>query len=122
MLNFANQLQSMLRSHTCGELRIQDVNMQVTLCGWIQRNRNLGSLIFIDLRDRFGITQLSFNEITNPDLYKQANKLGREFVIKVTGRVIERESKNPNLPTGDIEIYVEHLEILNSASIPPFTI
>jgi len=96
--------------------------MQVTLCGWIQRNRNLGSLIFIDLRDRFGITQLSFNEITNPDLYKQANKLGREFVIKVTGRVIERESKNPNLPTGDIEIYVEHLEILNSASIPPFTI
>ncbi len=112
----------MYRTHTCGELRISDVDKQVTLAGWIQRIRDLGSVIFIDLRDRYGITQLYFDSAVNPQLHKITKGLGREYVIQVKGKVRERESKNPNLPTGDIEIVVEELNILNKADTPPFTI
>ena len=112
----------MYRSHTCGELRISDVNKQVTLAGWIQRSRKMGGMTFIDLRDRYGITQLVFNEEVNADLCEQANHLGREYVIQVNGTVSERYSKNSNMPTGDIEIIVSHLNVLNSAMTPPFTI
>ena len=112
----------MYRTHTCGELRISDVDKQVTLAGWIQRIRDLGSVIFIDLRDRYGITQLYFDSAVNPQLHKIAKELGREYVIQAKGKVRERESKNPNLPTGDIEIVVEELNILNKSDTPPFTI
>lgn len=113
---------TMHRTHTCGELRIGHVNTTVTLAGWIQRSRDLGGLTFIDLRDRYGITQLAFNMDSNAPLCEQARKLGREFVVKATGRVVERTSKNANIPTGDIEIIVDQLEILNVAQTPPFTI
>ncbi|MBO5381884.1 MAG: aspartate--tRNA ligase [Bacteroides sp.] len=112
----------MYRSHTCGELRISDVNKQVTLAGWVQRSRKMGGMTFIDLRDRYGITQLVFNEEVNAELCEKANHLGREFVIQITGTVNERYSKNANMPTGDIEIIVNELNILNSALTPPFTI
>lgn len=112
----------MFRTHTCGELRISDVNKQVTLSGWIQRSRKMGGMTFIDLRDRYGITQLVFNEEVNAELCERANKLGREFVIQVTGTVNERFSKNANIQTGDIEIIVSELNILNTAITPPFTI
>lgn len=112
----------MFRTHTCGELRISDVNKQVTLSGWVQRSRKMGGMTFIDLRDRYGITQLVFNEEINAELCERANKLGREFVIQVTGTVNERFSKNANIPTGDIEIIVSELNVLNTAMIPPFTI
>lgn len=112
----------MFRTHTCGELRISDVNKQVTLSGWVQRSRKMGGMTFIDLRDRYGITQLVFNEEVNAPLCEQANKLGREFVIQVTGAVNERFSKNANMPTGEIEIIVSQLSVLNSALTPPFTI
>ena len=112
----------MYRTHTCGELRISDVNKQVTLAGWVQRSRKMGGMTFIDLRDRYGITQLVFNEEVNAALCEQANHLGREYVIQVTGTVNERFSKNSNLPTGDIEIIVSELNILNAALTPPFTI
>ena len=112
----------MFRTHTCGELRISDVNKQVTLSGWVQRSRKMGGMTFIDLRDRYGITQLVFNEEVNAELCERANKLGREFVIQVTGTVNERFSKNANIPTGDIEIIVSELNVLNTAMIPPFTI
>ena len=112
----------MYRSHTCGELRISDVNKQVTLAGWVQRSRKMGGMTFIDLRDRYGITQLVFNEEVNAELCEKANHLGREFVIQITGIVNERYSKNANMPTGDIEIIVNELNILNSALTPPFTI
>ena len=112
----------MFRTHTCGELRISDVNKQVTLSGWVQRSRKMGGMTFIDLRDRYGITQLVFNEEVNAELCEQANKLGREFVIQITGVVNERFSKNSNIPTGDIEIIVSELNILNAAVTPPFTI
>ena len=112
----------MYRSHTCGELRISDVNKQVTLAGWVQRSRKMGGMTFIDLRDRYGITQLVFNEEINAELCERANKLGREFVIQVTGTVNERFSKNANIPTGDIEIIVSELNVLNTAMTPPFTI
>jgi aspartyl-tRNA synthetase len=112
----------MLRSHTCGELRSSDINKQVTLSGWVQTSRNLGGMTFIDLRDRYGITQLAFNLDWNKELAEQATKLGREFVIQITGTVIERHSKNKNNPTGDIEIKVESLKVLNEAITPPFTI
>lgn len=112
----------MLRSHTCGELRSSDINKKVTLSGWVQKSRDLGGMTFIDLRDRYGITQLVFNPDWNKDLSEQARKLGREFVIQVEGTVIERESKNKNNPTGDIEIKVETLKVLNEAITPPFTI
>lgn len=112
----------MLRSHTCGELRITDVNKIITLSGWVQKSRDLGGMTFIDLRDRYGITQLAFNMETNASLCEQARKCGREFVLQVTGKVIERSSKNNHIPTGEIEIEATSLTILNSAITPPFTI
>ena len=112
----------MYRTHTCGELRISDVNKQVTLAGWVQRSRKMGGMTFVDLRDRYGITQLVFNEENNAELCEKANHLGREFVIQVTGVVNERFSKNANMPTGDIEIIVGELNVFNAALTPPFTI
>ena len=112
----------MHRTHTCGELRITDINTTVILSGWLQKSRDLGGMTFIDLRDRYGITQLAFNMETNAALCEQARKCGREFVLKVTGKVIERSSKNANIPTGEIEIEVTEFEILNESQTPPFTI
>ena len=112
----------MFRTHTCGELRISDINKQVVLAGWIQRSRRMGGMTFIDLRDRYGITQLVFNEEFDKKLCERANKLGREYVIQAKGTVNERFSKNKNLPTGDIEIIVSELNVLNAALTPPFTI
>ncbi len=113
---------NMYRTHTCGELRISDVNKQVTLAGWVQRTRKMGGMTFVDLRDRYGITQLVFNEEVDAALCEEANKLGREYVIQITGSVNERFNKNKNLPTGDIEIIVSTLNVLNAAMTPPFTI
>lgn len=112
----------MLRSHTNGELRIENVGENVQLSGWVQKSRDLGGMTFVDLRDRYGITQLVFNMETNADLCQQARKLGREFVITIKGTVAERSNKNKNIPTGDIEILVEELSVLNKAKLPPFTI
>ena len=110
----------MFRTKTCGELRLADINQTVTLAGWVQRIRKMGGMTFIDLRDRYGITQLAFNQGT--EAFDQANTLGREYVLQVTGKVIERQSKNPQLPTGEIEIEVTDLKVLNPAVTPPFTI
>jgi len=112
----------MLRSNTCGELTISDLNKEVTLCGWVQKSRDLGGMTFIDLRDRYGITQLVFNMETNADLCEKARKLGREFVISISGKVIERSSKNKNMKTGEVEIEVTSMTILNASKTPPFTI
>ena len=113
----------MYRSHNCGELRATDVNKEVILAGWVQKVRNKGFMVWVDLRDRYGITQLIFDEERTPkNMMEQAEKLGREFVIQVKGTVIERASKNPNIPTGDVEILVSELTILNEAKLPPFTI
>ena len=112
----------MYRTTTCGELRIADVEKRVTLSGWVQRARKMGGMTFVDLRDRYGITQLVFSEDSNPELCEKASHLGREYVIQVSGTVRERESKNNNIPTGEIEIIAESLNILNSAETPPFTI
>jgi aspartyl-tRNA synthetase len=112
----------MYRSHTCGELRTTHIGQEVTLAGWVQRSRDLGGMTFVDLRDRYGITQLAFNMEENADLCLQARKLGREFVIQVSGIVIERSSKNNQLPTGEIELKVASLQLLNAAKTPPFTI
>ncbi len=112
----------MYRTHTCGELNMHQVGKTVTLAGWVQRARNLGGMTFVDLRDRYGITQLAFNMETNAALCEDARKLGREFVIQVTGKVAERSSKNTKLATGDVEIIVDKLNILNSSEVPPFTI
>jgi len=112
----------MLRSHTCGELRIEDKGKEINLSGWVQKSRDLGGMTFIDLRDRYGITQLVFNMEADVDLCNQARKLGREFVISVTGTVEERSNKNPNMITGDVEIRVTALKILNPSKTPPFTI
>lgn len=113
----------MYRNHTCGELTLADVNKEVTLAGWVNAVRKLGGgVTFIDLRDRYGITQLSFSKDINVDLYERANKIGREYVLQVTGKVEERSSKNPNRSTGDIEIIVNELVILNTSDTPPFTI
>jgi len=112
----------MYRSHSAGELRLSDAGKEVTLAGWVQRSRKMGALTFVDLRDRYGITQLVFNEETNAELCERANKLGREFVIQVTGKVAERYSKNKNIPTGEIEIEVSELTVLNESITPPFTI
>ena len=112
----------MYRTKTCGELRLSDVGQTVTLAGWVQSVHNLGALTFIDLRDRYGITQLAFTEDSSEELKKQAAKLGREFVIQATGKVEERYSKNKNLPTGEIEILVSELTIINESLTPPFTI
>ncbi len=112
----------MFRTKTCGELRLSDVNEKVTLSGWVQRARKMGGMTFVDLRDRYGITQLVFSEDANADLCEKASHLGREYVIQATGVVSERQSKNANIPTGDIEIIVSELNILNEAATPPFTI
>ena len=112
----------MYRSHRNGELRLTDANKEVTLCGWVQKSRDLGGMTFVDLRDRYGITQLVFNTETNEDLCKQARSLGREYVIQISGIVKERSSKNANIPTGDIEIEITKLDILNESKTPPFTI
>lgn len=113
----------MLRSHTCGELRQEDINKSVTLCGWTQKIRDKGGMIWIDLRDRYGITQLVFDESsTSSEIMDKARKLGREFVIQATGTVIERYAKNDKIATGSIEIVVTNLRILNAAKTPPFTI
>ncbi|MCQ2093568.1 MAG: aspartate--tRNA ligase [Bacteroidaceae bacterium] len=112
----------MYRTHTCGQLRISDAGSTVTLAGWVQRTRKMGGMTFVDLRDRYGITQLVFNEEQNAALCAEANKLGREYVIQVTGVVNERYSKNANMPTGDIEIIVSELNVLNMSDTPPFTI
>ena len=112
----------MYRSHTCGELRIEDIGKTVVLAGWVQRSRDLGGMTFLDLRDRYGLTQLAFDMETNAILGEQARKLGREFVIQASGTVIERSSKNKNIPTGDVEITVTELKILNTSKLPPFTI
>ncbi len=112
----------MYRTHTCGELRISDVDKKVTLAGWVQRTRKMGGMTFVDLRDRYGISQLVFNEEDNVALCEQANKLGREFVIQVKGVVKERFNKNENLSTGDIEIIVSELTVLSVSATPPFTI
>lgn len=112
----------MYRTHTCGEIRIEDENKSVTLSGWVQKVRKMGGMTFIDLRDRYGITQLVFNQEQNSSLCEKANKVGREWVIQIKGTVKPRSNKNPNIPTGDIEIIVEDLIVLNSAETPPFTI
>jgi len=112
----------MLRNFTCGELTINNVNQEVTLCGWVQKNRKLGGMLFIDLRDRYGITQLVFNSELNSELCKTAEHFGREWVIQVKGIVAERYSKNNNISTGDIEIIVNEVAVLNRSEVPPFTI
>lgn len=112
----------MYRTKTCGELRISDAGSVVTLAGWVQRIRKMGVLTFVDLRDRYGITQLVFNENENAELFERANTLGREFVIQATGIVNERSSKNDKIPTGEIEINVSELNVLNKSLVPPFTI
>ena len=112
----------MYRTHNCGELTISDIGKRVTLCGWVQKNRTLGGMSFIDLRDRYGITQLAFNMDTNEALCSQARTIQREYVIQATGQVIERSSKNSKIPTGAIEIEVEELKVLNKSAVPPFTI
>ncbi|HNK70227.1 MAG TPA: aspartate--tRNA ligase [Flavobacteriales bacterium] len=112
----------MYRTHTCGELRLADAGKTVTLAGWVQRSRAMGGLTFVDLRDRYGITQLSFNAERDKALCDQANALGREYVVEATGTVKERESKNKNIPTGEVELIITALKVLNSAKTPPFTI
>ena len=112
----------MFRTKTCGELRLANVNSKVTLSGWVQRARKMGGMTFVDLRDRYGVTQLVFSEDVNAELCEKASHLGREYVIQATGVVSERQSKNANIPTGDIEIIVSELNILNEAATPPFTI
>jgi aspartyl-tRNA synthetase len=112
----------MLRTHTCGELTISDLGKEVTLTGWVQKSRDLGGMTFIDMRDRYGITQLTFNSDDNAELRAQARELGREFVIRVTGKVIERSNKNLKISTGEVEIKVSKLELLNAAKLPPFLI
>ena len=112
----------MYRTHTCGELNINNKGITVTLAGWVQKSRDLGGMTFIDLRDRYGITQLAFNMEKNAQLCLEARKLGREYVIQVSGVVIERESKNAKMETGEIEIFVDQLTILNISETPPFTI
>ena len=112
----------MYRTHTCGELRIGSIGQRVTLAGWVQKARKLGGMTFVDLRDRYGITQLVVEADAPSALVETATSLGREYVIQVQGEVVERQSKNPKMPTGDIEIRVEDIRILNKASIPPFTI
>jgi len=112
----------MYRSHTCGELRITDVNKNVTLSGWVQTSRNFGELLFIDIRDRYGLTQIVFNKTENIDLFTQANQLGREFVVQIKGKVVERSNKNPKNPTGEIEIIANDLNVLSASKLPPFTI
>lgn len=111
----------MLRTHTCGELRLSHVGQEVTLCGWVQTLRDKGHMIWVDLRDRYGITQLICQEgVTPPELIRQVQGLGREYVIQVRGCVVERVSKNEHIPTGDIEVQVQACTLLNTSQTPPF--
>ena len=112
----------MYRTKTCGELRLTDAGQEVKLAGWVQRTRKMGGMTFADLRDRYGLTQLAFNEAVDAELCERANKLGREYCIQVVGTVSERESKNSKMPTGDIEILVKELNVLSESQTPPFTI
>ena len=112
----------MYRNRSCGELRLTDAGNRVTLAGWVQRTRKMGGMTFVDVRDRYGITQVVFNNEIDRELTDAANTLGREFVVQITGTVAERSSKNPNLPTGDIEVIAESLRVLNRSEVPPFTI
>ncbi len=111
----------MYRTKTCGELRLTDAGQQVTLAGWVQRTRKMGGMTFVDLRDRYGLTQLVFDESKDAALCEQANKLGREWCIQVKGVVGERQSKNPKMPTGDIEILAGELNVLSESQTLPFT-
>ena len=112
----------MYRTHTCGDLRIENVGQTVTLAGGVQKSRKLGGMTFVDLRDRYGITQLVVDAHAAEELNETASSLGREWVIQVTGQVIERQSKNAKMPTGDIEISLSEIKVLNKANTPPFTI
>ena len=112
----------MYRTHTCGELRIENAGQTVTLAGWVQKSRKLGGMTFVDLRDRYGITQLVVDAHASQELQDTASSLGREWVLQVTGEVVERQSKNPKMPTGDIEISLSEIKVLNKANTPPFTI
>lgn len=112
----------MLRTHTCGELRISDVQKVVTICGWVQRIRNLGGMTFIDIRDRYGVTQVVIDEKSSNELHSIVQQLGREFVVQVRGEVVERTSKNPKNPTGEVELRTSNITILNQSELPPFTI
>ncbi|MDE6695138.1 MAG: aspartate--tRNA ligase, partial [Bacteroidales bacterium] len=112
----------MYRTKNNGELRLADVGKQVTLCGWVQRSRDLGGMTFVDLRDRYGITQIVFNMETDAALCQKARELGREYVVQIKGTVAERSNKNAKIPTGDIEILATEITVLNPSKIPPFTI
>src|SRR5690606_20881287 len=113
----------MYRSHTCGDIRTSHINNKITLSGWVQKVRDKGFVVWIDLRDRYGITQLIFDEErSSKDILEKARSLGREFVIQVKGTVLERTSKNPNMPTGEVELLVSELKVLNKSLLPPFTI
>src|SRR5690606_36685165 len=113
----------MYRTHTCGELRHNNIGQEITLSGWVQKTRDKGFMTWVDLRDRYGITQLIFDESrTDKTVMEQAKSLGREFVVQVTGQVIERKSKNPDLPTCDVEVLVQKVALLNAAELPPFII
>ena len=112
----------MYRNKTCGELRLADAGKEVTIAGWVQKNRKMGGMSFVDVRDRYGVTQVVFNSSDNQDLFHEANSLGREYVVEITGKVAERENKNKNMPTGDIEIIASDLKVLNKSEVPPFTI
>lgn len=121
-LRFEFNSKRMYRNRTCGELRLADEGKNVTLAGWVQRTRKMGGMTFVDVRDRYGITQVVFNNEIDRDLTEAANALGREYVVQINGRVAERSSKNKNIPTGDIEVIAESFRILNRSEIPPFTI
>ena len=112
----------MYRDKTCGELRLDDKGKEVKIAGWVQKSRKMGGMTFVDIRDRYGVTQVVFNSSDNDDLFEASNSLGREFVVQITGKVAERENKNKNIPTGDIEIIADGLKILNKSDVPPFTI
>lgn len=118
-------ISDMYRDKTCGELRLSDAGSKVTVAGWVQRSRKMGGMTFVDVRDRYGITQVVFNTSDNTEenaLFDAANNLGREYVVQVSGTVTERTSKNKNIPTYEIEIIAEKLKVLNKSEIPPFTI
>ncbi len=112
----------MYRTHNCGELRLEHAGSEVKMAGWVQKTREFGGMVFVDLRDRYGITQLVFNNDTDPELCEQAKKLGREFVIQASGKLSERSNKNKNIPTGEVEVLVDEMRVLNAADTPPFTI
>lgn len=112
----------MYRTNTCGELRLSEAGKRVTLAGWVQRSRKMGGMTFVDVRDRYGLTQVVFNNENDAELHDRADRLGREYVIQVSGTIAERQSKNPNMPTGDIEIIADSLNVLNVSEVPPFTI